>query len=106
MGLEHKTANAAQPWRIVLALLCVLLVVVGCTVQVAHSHADGTANHADCSLCVAAHVGMQVSVAPATAPVATAVATAVELAPATVPPSSIYPFALFNRPPPASVSPA
>jgi hypothetical protein len=106
MGLYRQSDRTGQSWRILLALLCILLVAVGATVQVAHTHADGTANHADCSLCVAAHAGMQAAAAPTAAPTVAAVFTAVEPAPATAPSSAVYTFALFTRPPPASVSPA
>ena len=106
MGTYRQTARNLQPWRIVLALLCVLLVVISGTVQVAHTHADGTANHADCSLCVAAHVGIQVSAPVPAAPAVAAVFTSVEPVADAVPHSAVYTYALFTRPPPASVSPA
>ncbi len=43
------------------ALLCVLLLVFGATLQVNHAHASGE-SHADCSLCVTAHAATTVPV--------------------------------------------
>lgn len=105
MGLYRQIARATQPWRVVLALLCVLLVVVGGTVQVAHTHADGAADHADCSLCAVAHASVYVAWVPVPVPTA-AVLGAVEVVPTAVLTSAVSTFALFTRPPPASVSPA
>jgi hypothetical protein len=101
MGDYRRKANAAQPWRILLALVCVLLVVVAGVVQVAHTHSDGAATHADCGLCAAAHISVQVAYAPASAP-PVAVATAVESVAVAVLPRALSTFALFTRPPPAA----
>jgi hypothetical protein len=57
MGKKDQRNRADRPWRILLALVCVLLVVILGSVQVAHTHADG-ADHADCALCAAAHVSV------------------------------------------------
>jgi hypothetical protein len=100
MGDCRQKPNAAQSWRILLAVVCVLLVVVAGVVQVAHTHSDGAATHADCGLCAAAHISVQVAYAPASVqPVA--VVTAVESLPAVVLPPALSTFALFTRPPPA-----
>jgi hypothetical protein len=79
--------------------------MVGGTVQVAHTHADGTANHADCSLCVVAHASVHVAEIPVAAPIAT-VSAAVEQVPSAPLPRVLPIFALFTRPPPASILPA
>jgi hypothetical protein len=102
---RQKRANA--PWRILLALVCVLLVVVLGAVQVAHTHADGTANHADCALCAAAHISVHPVHAPSPAP-ATAVVATLEAFPPAVLPRALAIFALFTRPPPpvADIVPA
>ena len=103
MGKYRQTARDLQPWRIFLALVCVLLVVVGGTVQVAHTHADGTASHADCSLCAAAHASVHVAEVPV--PVTTAAMLGpVEVAPPGVTTTAVSTFALFTRPPPAPIS--
>jgi hypothetical protein len=88
-----------------LALLCILLLVVAGTVQVAHMHSDGAANHADCSLCVAAHLSVHVAEMPSATPVAVVFAAVESVAPVDLP-SALSTFALFTRPPPASVFPA
>ena len=86
-------------------ILCVLLVAVLGTVQVAHTHADGSATHADCSLCAAAHIAVHVEQTPAPAPAAAVVAVQHAPLPAILP-SSLSTFALFTRPPPEDVVPA
>jgi hypothetical protein len=82
-------------------LVCVLLVAVAGTVQVAHTHADGI-THADCSLCAAAHITVQLEQTPIAAPAAAVVAL-LEMLPAPELPSALSTFALFTRPPPAGV---
>lgn len=101
MGDYRQNTNARQPWRVLLAALCVLLVVVAGVVQVAHTHSDGAATHADCGLCAAAHVSVQVAYAPVSAP-PVAVVTAIEPIPGVVQPPTLSVFALFTRPPPAA----
>lgn len=88
-----------------LAALCVLLVVVAGVVQVAHTHSDGAATHADCGLCAAAHISVQVAYAPSSAP-PVAVASAVEPVVVAVLPPALSTFALFTRPPPVEISAA
>lgn len=85
--------------------VCILLVAVAGTVQVAHSHADGADTHADCSLCSAAHVIVHLAQIPA--PITSvAVVIQVEVDPPTVLPVALSTFALFTRPPPAADLPA
>jgi hypothetical protein len=105
MGHNSQIARSGRSWRILLALLCVLLVVVAGTVQVAHTHADGAVTHADCSLCVAAHITVQLVQTPAPAP-SVAVVTVLEAEPPTVLPIALSTFALFTRPPPVGFVPA
>lgn len=99
MGGKYTGHGTQSSWRLLLALLCVLLVAVAGTAQVAHIHADST-SHADCSLCAAAHVTLHLVPAPAPAPPATVVAVFEALPPSVVP-SALSTFALFIRPPPA-----
>jgi hypothetical protein len=100
MGEKVRSARAEPPWRILLALLCVLLVVLLGSVQVVHSHADGNETHADCALCAAAHISVHPVHAPAPAP-AIAVLATLESLPPSVLPSTLSIFAFFTRPPPA-----
>ena len=89
----------ARSLRILLAAVCVVLVVLFGTVQVAHIHADGVETHANCSLCVTAHVTVQLAQTPAPAPVARVVARVAVLPPAVLP-SGFTAFSHFTRPPP------
>ena len=89
----------------VLALLCILLVIIAGTIQVAHSHPHSLDNHADCSLCATAHVAVHLVHIPAPVPTITAI-TIVEELPHSYTPTALSIFALFTRPPPASALPA
>jgi hypothetical protein len=105
MGYNGQTVRTGNSLRILLALVCVLLVVVAGTVQVAHTHADGAVTHADCSLCAAAHITVPLVQAPAQAP-PDAVVSVLEAEPPSVLPIALSTFALFTRPPPAGFVPA
>ena len=103
MLYSRPSPSAHRPWKVLLALLCIVLVIATATAELTHSHADG--EHADCALCVAAHVVPQITTAPALlilfARVAAVVLAArvLALAKATI-------FALFTRPPPACLNAA
>ena len=99
MRRNNRQTRTNPPWRILLALLCVLLVVVLGSVQVAHTHADGNETHADCALCAAAHISVHPVHAPPPAPT-TAVVAVVEALPPSLVSSPVSIFALFTRPPP------
>jgi hypothetical protein len=101
MGERFKRQRVRGSWRHLLAILCVFLVVVAGTAQVAHTHTDGADTHADCSLCAAAHVTVQMDQGPAAPAPAVAVVATLESLPAAVVPSVLCTFALFTRPPPA-----
>jgi hypothetical protein len=69
--------------------------------SVAHSHPQGDVRHADCALCVTAHVVVQ----PVTAYVSVDIAqvfTPVHVPLSSAPSQNISPFALFTRPPPVN----
>jgi hypothetical protein len=95
-----KSLRQRQSWSFLLGLLCLALVVLGSTIQVAHSHANGDIAHPDCSLCATAHVVAQVVAAPA-ALIAVATVASVPVASPQSQPSRPTVFALFTRPPPA-----
>jgi hypothetical protein len=99
MGFFARAERRGCGWRAAVAVLCAFLVVLAGAVQVAHSHPVATASHADCSLCVAAHIALQAPQSPAQA-APLAVATAVELTPVQVGRTAVGSFALFTRPPP------
>jgi len=75
-------------------------VVLGSTIQVAHTHPGGDLSHADCSLCLTAHVVAQVVGNPVPIPVVLVVASVEESLPEASP-ATLSVFALFTRPPPA-----
>ena len=91
--------------RVFLTLLCILLVAVSGTLQAAHTHPNGAAFHADCSLCAAAHATSQVVQSPAPAP-PVAVVAVLASSPESVAPTALSTFALFTRPPPVAFVPA
>jgi len=95
-----KKSQRQTPWRVLLGLLCLALVVLGSTIQVAHTHAGGDLSHADCSLCLTAHVVAQVVSNPVPIPAALVVASVEESLPESRP-ATLSVFALFTRPPPA-----
>ena len=105
MAANALRTRTQGPWRILLALVCVLLVAAAGIAQIAHIHADGTDNHADCSLCAAAHITVHPTQTPVSVPAA-AVVTALEACPPFVQPCSLSTFALFTRPPPVAAFPA
>ena len=102
MGYTGQTHRIGSQWSILLAVVCLLLVVVAGTVQVAHTHAGSAVNHADCSLCVAAHATVQVATSAAPG-AAVAVLAALESAFQPTLPAALSTFALFTRPPPVDV---
>ncbi len=100
--MEHSCSKPHREtlWRLLLCLLCLALVVLGSTIQVAHTHPGGDISHADCSLCLTAHVVAQVVTNPVQIPAVLIVASVVESLPEPRP-ATISVFALFTRPPPA-----
>ena len=102
MAENSSVRRTMSPWKVFLGVLCVLLAVFASTAQVVHMHTDGSATHANCSMCVAAHVSVHV-VQATPAPVhAVRVATKVELVQPVRPASPLTAFALVSRPPPAA----
>ncbi|MBB5338063.1 hypothetical protein [Tunturiibacter gelidoferens] len=97
-SLRPKT-NTQGSWRIFLALLCVLLVLATGTIQAVHSHPVDDISHADCALCVTAHVAVEVAQPPVTLFVASVVSATEVFDPLTRT-KTFSTFALFTRPPP------
>jgi hypothetical protein len=97
---RYSKPHTQTRWRLLLGILCLALVVLGSTVQVAHSHPSGEISHADCSLCATAHVVAQ-AVSHPVALQATLVVTAVQGFILKPPAIALSVFALFTRPPPA-----
>jgi hypothetical protein len=86
--------------RLLLGILCVLLVLLGGTLQAVHSHSGLEASHPDCALCVAAHVVAQTVAAPVLPAVAVLLGTVPRLVPLAAA-RAVSVFALFTRPPPS-----
>jgi hypothetical protein len=92
-------SNMQSSWRIFFALLCVLLVLATGTIQAVHSHPVGDISHADCALCVTAHVAVEVAQPPVTLAVASVV-SAIEIFDPPTRAKTFFTFALYTRPPP------
>jgi len=90
-----------SPWRLLLGILCVALVLLSGTLSVTHSHPD--INHAECGLCVSAHTVAQATVAPIQILIAVVMGP-VEITVRRAVPRTIFRFALFTRPPPANAN--
>jgi hypothetical protein len=100
MSSYARRAGTVRSLRTVLAVVCVLLVMVSGTVQVAHSHVGGDDSHANCSLCATAHVTVHLTETQAPV-VAARVVVRVEALPLTAAPSRFLSFSYFTRPPPS-----
>lgn len=100
MYRQNTTSHMRSPWRLLLGILCVGLVLLGGTLSVTHSHPDG-APHSDCGLCATAHLTVQVAT-PFTQIAVALVFIRVEAVTVSTRPRTILSnFALFTRPPPA-----
>ena len=103
MVIRRPSPFLLSPWRTLLALLCIVLVMATATVELTHTHADGA--HADCALCVVAHVVIQTVSAPALLVLFARIA-AVVLAARVLIMAKATIFAFFTRPPPACLNAA
>jgi hypothetical protein len=101
MPFRLPSSSTRSPFRILLALLCVALVLTTATVELTHHHNDG--EHAGCALCVVAHAVIQTVAAPALLVLFTRVA-AVTVAARVLYLKKATIFALFTRPPPACLA--
>jgi len=83
----------------ILAVFCVLLVILGGTIQVVHAHESANLAHSDCSLCTTAHL---VSLAVVPAAILIAVKHDIQVLASLKPvcPRTLSVFELFTRPPP------
>jgi len=61
LDLRSNLAWKRPGWRRVLGVCCILLVVLGATAELTHSHSSESI-HPDCALCVVAHSAAQVTV--------------------------------------------
>ena len=100
--MRSAALHRRSSWRLLLGVLCIGLVILGCTLAVSHTHSQGNPTHADCALCVTAHVAIQPVAAYVTVDV-TQVLTPVHVRLFSAPSQNISPFALFTRPPPVDL---
>ena len=96
-------SKSESSWRILLAFLCIVLVVICGTIRVVHAHPDGDVYHADCALCATAHAVVQVTVPPVLLHI-THVESVAEALLVPKRPAIYQTFALFTRPPPVDAS--
>jgi hypothetical protein len=80
-------------------LLCIALVFIGGTIQVAHTHSFENLAHPDCAVCVVAHAGISPTVL-VTLPAPQHYTTAIEIEPSTSGPRSFFTLTHHIRPPP------
>src|ERR1700688_1094563 len=99
--LRHQTPKSRSSLRLLLGVLCIGLVLLGAILSTTHTHAQGSALHADCSLCVVAHSGVQISEVFLPLPVPQVFATVDFPFPPDGPAKELPRSALFTRPPPA-----
>jgi len=100
---KYTTSQMRSPWRILLGVLCIALVMLSGVAAATHSHSHGEVSHQDCGLCVTAHMAIQIAVT-VTQVCVVQVFTRVE---ASSPIASLQlapQFALFSRPPPADAN--
>jgi hypothetical protein len=97
---KHNT-RATSSWRLLLGLLCIALVIFSGTLSVTHVHSQGEINHADCGLCVSAHLSAQL-VSPAPEPAVARVFARIEEARPVHRAQTYFASNLFTRPPPAN----
>jgi len=98
---KHPTSRMRSPWRVLLGVLCIFLVMLGGVLSATHTHSRGEVSHQDCGLCVTAHMAVQVAVTVTQVCVAQ-VFTKVEASRPVASHDFTPQFALFSRPPPAA----
>jgi hypothetical protein len=86
--------------RLLCGLLCILLVLLGGTLEAVHSHPGLDVSHPDCALCATAHVVAQVVAAPSLLAVAVLVETVQYRVPFCAA-RALSIFDLYTRPPPS-----
>ena len=90
------------PWRLLLSVLCIALVLACGTIQAVHVHPNGDLSHTDCALCLTAHAAVQIAVPSVTLHV-TPVVSFVEAVRSARAIKVFSTFALYTRPPPVDV---
>lgn len=96
---KHTQPLLRSPWRPLLGVLCIALILLAGTLSVTHSHPQGDTPHTDCGLCLTSHMAVQLAAAPPVV-VPTQISSNVESYDPIARPQTDTPFALFSRPPP------
>ena len=103
MFRQISTARTNSPWRLLLGVLCIALVLLIGTLSVTHSHPDG-AVHMDCGLCTTAHLTVQAGKAFMQVAVALVFVRLALVSVSSHIPAAVSDFALFTRSPPVDSS--
>jgi hypothetical protein len=103
MIAQNTNPRRRSPWRLLLGILCITLVVVGGFVSVTHSHPDGVPG-SDCGLCSTAHLAVKAGQSITQIPVKLLFIRVNAAVVLTRPRALLSDFALFTRPPPADSS--
>src|ERR1035437_11859 len=103
MLATYTTSHMRSPWRLLLGVLCISLVMLGGFLSATHAHAQGDVAHQDCGLCVTAHMVVQAA-APAPQILLVQIIAAVEASRPVARLQFIPQFALYSRPPPADLN--
>ena len=101
MSGKTTISRPRSPWRVLLGVLCIALIMVGGVVSASHTHSQHETNHQDCGLCATAHMAVQIAVTVTQVCVAQ-VFTRVEASRPLASHDFTPQFALFSRPPPAA----
>ena len=100
LRLKYKP-RPQGPRALLFGILCIALVLVGATIQVAHTHEFENLAHPECSLCVTAHVAITPA-ALIVLPAPRDYAARIEVELAADRPRSFFTLPLFIRPPPVA----
>ena len=102
--LRLKSKPRLQNRRALLfGVLCIALVFISGTIQVAHSHSFENLAHPDCAVCVVAHAGISPA-ALVTLPAPQYYIRAIEIEPSAGVPRSFFTLTLHIRPPPVDLA--
>jgi hypothetical protein len=102
--LRLKSKPRLQNRRALLfGVLCIALVFISGTIQVAHSHSFENLAHPDCAVCVVAHAGISPA-ALVTLPAPQYYIRAIEIEPWAGVPRSFFTLTLHIRPPPVDLA--
>jgi len=97
---KYTTSHMRTPWKVLLGVVCIALVMLGGVISATHVHSPREITHQECGLCVTAHMAVQITVS-VTHVCVIHIFTNVEASRPVTRTQFIPQFALFSRPPPA-----